>query len=83
MVLSALESEDYVVVFGSDTHKPLLRKLKPDVLVKGDEYSHDQVVGYEIVESYGGRVARVPMVKGKSTTNIIRKMSGGRADKTR
>jgi len=73
-VLSALESVDYLVVFGTDTPKPLLRKLKPDVLVKGDEYSHDQVVGYEIVESYGGRIARVPMVKGRSTTNIIRKM---------
>lgn len=74
LVLSALESVDYVVVFGSDTPKPLLRKIKPDVLVKGDEYAHDQVVGYEIVESYGGKIARVPMVKGKSTTNIIRKI---------
>ncbi len=73
-VLSALESVDYLVIFDTDTPKPLLRKLKPDVLVKGDEYSHDQVVGYEIVESYGGRIARVPMVKGRSTTNIIRKM---------
>ncbi len=74
MVLSALESVDYVVVFGQDTPKTLLRKLKPDVLVKGDEYTHDQVVGHEIVESYGGKIARVPMVKGKSTTNIIRKI---------
>jgi D-beta-D-heptose 7-phosphate kinase/D-beta-D-heptose 1-phosphate adenosyltransferase len=76
MVLSALESVDYVVVFGQDTPKTLLRKIKPDVLVKGDEYSHDQVVGYEIVESYGGTIALVPMVQGKSTTNIIRKMGG-------
>jgi len=74
MVLSALESVDYVVVFGQDTPKTLLRKLKPDVLVKGDEYTHDQVVGHEIVESYGGKIARVPMVKGKSTTNIIRRI---------
>ena len=74
MVLSALESVDYVVVFDTDTPKPLLRKLKPDVLVKGDEYTREQVVGYEIVESYGGRIARVPMVKGRSTTNIIRKL---------
>ena len=75
-VLSALESVDYLVIFDSDTPRPLLRKLEPDVLVKGDEYTHDQVVGHEIVESYGGKIARVPMVKGKSTTNIIRKMSG-------
>jgi len=80
LVLSALESVDYVVVFSSDTPKPLLKKIKPDVLVKGDEYAHDQVVGYEIVESYGGKIARVPMVKGKSTTNIIRKIG---ADKPR
>lgn len=73
-VLSALESVDYLVIFDTDTPKPLLRKLKPDVLVKGDEYTHNQVVGYEIVESYGGKIARVPMVKGKSTTNIISKM---------
>lgn len=80
-VLSALESVDYVVVFGSDTPKPLLRKIKPDVLVKGDEYAHDQVVGYEIVESYGGTIARVPMVKGKSTTNIIRKIGADKPKK--
>jgi len=79
MVLSALESVDYVVVFDQDTPKPLLRRLKPDVLVKGAEYSRERVVGHEIVESYGGRVARVPMVKGKSTTNIIRKIGGGGA----
>ena len=81
LVLSALESVDYVVVFGSDTPKPLLRKIKPDVLVKGDEYAHDQVVGYEIVESYGGKIARVPMVKGKSTTNIIRKIGSDKPKK--
>ncbi len=81
LVLSALESVDYVVVFGSDTPKPLLRKIKPDVLVKGDEYAHDQVIGYEIVESYGGKIARVPMVKGKSTTNIIRKIGSDKPKK--
>jgi D-beta-D-heptose 7-phosphate kinase / D-beta-D-heptose 1-phosphate adenosyltransferase len=74
MVLSALESVDYVVVFDKDTPEGLLRAIKPDVLVKGDEYTHDQVVGHEIVESYGGKIALVPMVKGKSTTNIIRKI---------
>jgi len=74
MVLSALESVDYIVVFDKDTPKDLLRAIQPDVLVKGDEYTVKQVVGHEIVESYGGRIARVPMVKGRSTTNIIRKI---------
>ena len=81
MVLSALESVDYVVVFSQDTPKTLLRKIKPDVLVKGDEYAHDQVVGHEIVESYGGKIALVPMVKGRSTTNIIRKIGSDRPGK--
>ncbi len=81
MVLGELESVDYIVVFDSDTPKRLLRAIKPDVLVKGDEYSHDQVVGYEIVESYGGRIARVPMVKGRSTSNIIRKINADKPGK--
>jgi len=74
MVLSALESVDYIIIFDKDTPKGLLRAIRPDVLVKGDEYSVKQVVGHEIVESYGGKIARVPMVKGRSTTNIIRKI---------
>jgi D-beta-D-heptose 7-phosphate kinase/D-beta-D-heptose 1-phosphate adenosyltransferase len=77
MVLSELQSVDYVIVFDDDTPTELIRAIKPDVLVKGADYAKDQVVGWEIVESYGGRVELVDLVKGRSTTNIIRKISGG------
>lgn len=70
-LLAALDCVDYVVLFGEDTPIPLLERLRPDVLVKGADYRLDQVVGRELVESYGGRVARVPVVQGLSTTEIV------------
>jgi len=79
-VLSELECVDYLVVFGdgsggeNDTPLPLLRTLKPDVLVKGGTYGHDEVVGWEIVESYGGRVATIPPVEGLSTSDIVERI---------
>lgn len=77
MVMSELASVDYVVIFDADTPRKLLAKLKPDVLVKGADYkSKEDVVGWDIVEKYGGRVERVGLVKGLSTTNIIRKIQG-------
>lgn len=74
MVLSELESVDYVVVFGESTPKKLLRGIKPDVLVKGADYAVDEVVGHEIVTAYGGRIALIDLVAGRSTTNLIAKM---------
>ena len=76
MVLSELQSVDYVIVFDEDTPTELLKAIKPDVLVKGADYAKKQVVGWEFVESYGGRVELVDLVEGRSTTNIIRKISG-------
>lgn len=77
LVLSELESVDYIIVFEQDTPIPLLRALKPDVLVKGGDYTRDQVVGHDIVDAYGGQVLLVPPVKGRSTTNLIAKIAGG------
>ena len=77
LVLSELESVDYVIVFGEKTPMKLLRAIKPDVLVKGGDYGKDQVVGWQFVEAYGGEVAVVDLIKGRSTTNIIRKMGAG------
>lgn len=74
MVLSELQSVDYVIVFDKDTPMDLLRALKPDVLVKGGDYTKDKVVGHELVESYGGIVTVVGLVEGRSTTNIIQKI---------
>ncbi|MGP0565417.1 D-glycero-beta-D-manno-heptose-7-phosphate kinase [Nitrospina sp. 32_T5] len=70
-ILSALQDVDYIVIFNEQTPENLIRELRPDILVKGDDYKIDQVVGREIVESYGGKVALVPIVKGLSTTNTL------------
>jgi D-beta-D-heptose 7-phosphate kinase/D-beta-D-heptose 1-phosphate adenosyltransferase len=73
-VMAALASVDAVVIFGEDTPLELIRELKPDVLVKGGDYTIETVVGHEHVLEAGGRVEIVPIVEGFSTTNIIRKL---------
>lgn len=70
-VISSLKSVDWVVSFNTDTPEDLLRLLKPDILVKGGDYSIDQVVGADIVTSYGGKVNVLSLQQGVSTTNII------------
>jgi D-beta-D-heptose 7-phosphate kinase/D-beta-D-heptose 1-phosphate adenosyltransferase len=71
LMLSGLESVDYVVLFDDDTPTDLLRALRPDFLVKGSEYRDGVVVGRDVVESYGGTVALVDMVPGISTSAIL------------
>jgi len=73
-ILAALDCIDYVVIFDEDTPLELIRLLRPDILVKGGDYTPEGVVGKEIVESYGGRVELIQFVDGKSTTNIIEKI---------
>ena len=73
-ILAALDCIDYVCLFDEDTPLELITTLKPQVLVKGGDYTADGVVGKELVESYGGRVELIPFVDGKSTTNIIEKV---------
>jgi D-beta-D-heptose 7-phosphate kinase/D-beta-D-heptose 1-phosphate adenosyltransferase len=70
-ILAALDCIDYVVVFDEDTPLALIQALRPQVLVKGGDYSLDGVVGREVVEGYGGRVELVPFVEGRSTSTII------------
>ena len=74
-VLAALECVDLVVIFPEDTPLNLVRHLKPDVIVKGGDYSEDTIVGAKEVKSWGGRVLVVPLTPGHSTTDIIRKLS--------
>lgn len=74
-ILSALGFVDYVVLFDEDTPYELIKTLQPDVLVKGGDYKPDEVVGKDIVESRGGRLALISFVEGKSTTNIINKIN--------
>lgn len=73
-ILAALDCINYVVIFDEDTPLQLLQALKPAVLVKGGDYTPDEVVGKDLVESYGGRIELVEFVDGKSTTNIIDKI---------
>lgn len=73
-VIAALAMVDAVVLFDEETPLALLETLRPDVLMKGADYTREQVVGHQLVESYGGRVALLPLKEGYSTTNIIRKM---------
>lgn len=69
-ILSALASVDLVVIFDEDTPIELIRAVRPDILVKGADYKPHEVVGKEVVEDYGGRVALVPLLEGHSTTGI-------------
>ncbi len=74
-LLSAVHHVDYVTVFSEDTPRPLLALLQPDILVKGGDYKRkEEVVGWEIVESYGGRIARAPMSSYHSTSDVVRKV---------
>lgn len=73
-MLSALEFVDYVVIFDQDTPYELIKKILPDVLVKGGDYNPDNVVGRDIVEGRGGMLKLLPFISGKSTTNIIDKI---------
>ena len=73
-VLNELQSVDYIVAFDQPTPLHLIRALRPDVLVKGAPYQRDQVVGADLIESYGGRVHLARPVKGRSTTKLIRRI---------
>jgi D-beta-D-heptose 7-phosphate kinase/D-beta-D-heptose 1-phosphate adenosyltransferase len=73
-VLEELESIDYLVRFEDDTPLKLIEKIRPDVLVKGADYPKEKVVGWDLVESYGGRVALAPLVDGKSTSAVIQRI---------
>ncbi|MCE9557005.1 MAG: D-glycero-beta-D-manno-heptose 1-phosphate adenylyltransferase [Planctomycetes bacterium] len=75
-VLAALGCVDYVVIFSEATPHHLLEQIRPDVLVKGGDYTESTVVGREIVEAYGGRVCVADKVEGCSTTNILRATEG-------
>lgn len=74
-VLAALECVDLVVVFSENTPLELIKHLKPDIIVKGADYTEDTIVGAKEVRSWGGRVAVIPLTPGQSTTAIIEKLS--------
>ena len=73
-VLEELESIDYVVPFDDDTPRDLIHAVRPDVLVKGADYGKEQVVGWDFVEANGGKVALAPLVDGRSTSALIKRV---------
>lgn len=74
-VLAALASVDAIVLFDEETPLEMIKQLRPDVLVKGSEYAIDDIVGAREVMSWGGRVEPIPMIEGRSTTNILKAVS--------
>jgi len=74
-VVAALEAVDLVVIFSEDTPLELINTLKPDVIVKGGDYTESTIVGAEEVKGWGGKVVVVPLTPGQSTTAIIGKLS--------
>jgi D-glycero-beta-D-manno-heptose 1-phosphate adenylyltransferase len=73
-LIAALEMVDYVTLFDEPDPLNLLREVRPDVLVKGGDWAEDKVVGRELVEGWGGKVAVVPYLADHSTTDIIEKI---------
>src|SRR3977135_3478486 len=78
-VLAALEAVDLVIIFEEDTPINLITQIKPNVLVKGGDYTRAQVVGHEIVEAHGGEVLLVDIVPGFSTTSLVKRAREGQA----
>ncbi|MER3447688.1 MAG: bifunctional heptose 7-phosphate kinase/heptose 1-phosphate adenyltransferase [Candidatus Dadabacteria bacterium] len=76
-IIAALDCVDYVSLFSEDTPFELIKALKPDVLVKGGDYTLDTVVGRDFVESYGGRVCIIPLVEGISTSVLLSRIKNG------
>jgi D-glycero-beta-D-manno-heptose 1-phosphate adenylyltransferase len=76
-ILSALGCVDAVVVFDESTPHDLIAALQPDVLVKGADWAADAIVGRDIVEARGGRVVRVPLEPGRSTSALVEKIRHG------
>ena len=74
LLLSALQFVDAVVFFDEDTPYELIKQVQPDILVKGNDYKPEEIVGYDIVTAKGGKVLTIDLVEGFSTTNIISRM---------
>jgi D-beta-D-heptose 7-phosphate kinase/D-beta-D-heptose 1-phosphate adenosyltransferase len=73
-VLASLICVDYICIFDEETPFELIKKVKPDILVKGGDYTIDKIVGADFVQSYGGKVEIISYLEGYSTTNILNKL---------
>ena len=73
-LIAAMESVDYVTIFDQEDPFEVVSAVKPDILIKGGDWSIETIVGRELVESYGGKVMNIPLVEGISTSEIIEKI---------
>jgi len=73
-VLSAMSDVDYVVIFNERDPLSLITELKPDILVKGEDWAEGTIIGQDVVEARGGKVIRVSLKQGVSTTNLVKKI---------
>lgn len=73
-LLAALESVDFVLKFSEETPFKIIKEIRPDILVKGADWSKKEIVGRDLVLKYGGRVLTIKLCKGLSTTNLINKI---------
>ena len=78
-VLEALACVDLAVIFDDDTPARLIEAVRPDVLVKGGDWTVEQIVGRELVESYGGRVLSIPLREGYGTSVLVERIRAGRS----
>jgi len=78
-ILASMSDVDYVVLFDEESVLALVKQVRPDVLIKGGDYTVEGVVGHEFVQSYGGQVKLAPQAKGFSTTELIKRISGNDA----
>jgi D-beta-D-heptose 7-phosphate kinase/D-beta-D-heptose 1-phosphate adenosyltransferase len=78
-VLAALASVDAVVIFDEETPHEIISALQPDILVKGADWGEDAIVGRDVVEARGGRVVRIALAEGYSTTRLIERVRKGSA----
>lgn len=73
-ILAAIAVVDYVILFDEETPFELIKELRPDVLIKGGDYKIEEIVGHDIVSSYGGKVSTIPLLEGFSSSALIDKL---------
>lgn len=73
-IVAALKPVDYVVLFAEDTPERLIKEIRPDVLVKGADYAIKDIVGADFVRSYGGKIKRIALKKGRSSSALIARL---------
>ena len=73
-ILLALECVDAVAIFDQDTPAEIVKRIQPDILVKGSDWGPDNIIGRDTVEASGGRVVRMPLLEGYSTTALLRRV---------